>query len=273
MGKIAQALSIAGSDSGGGAGIQADLKTFQERGVFGTTAITAITAQNTTGVFDIHPIPLQTIQAQLKAIADDFNISAFKVGMLGNSELIKCVSDCIKKYDFGYFVLDPVMITKGGVALLLEQNSIDALKNDLIPLCDIITPNLHEAKALTNIDIKDKQGAKEAAIKLQEMGAKVVVIKGGSTNNSTSNTCEDWVFVSDEEFTLHSPRFDTAQTHGTGCTFSACITAELAKGNNIKQSIEIAKEYISAAISNPLNIGSGHGPTNHWAYSKSKKND
>ena len=270
MSKIAQALSIAGSDSGGGAGIQADLKTFQQRGVFGTTAITAITAQNTTGVFDIHPIPLQTVQAQLKAIADDFDINAFKVGMLGSPELIKCVAKSIQEYDFGYFVLDPVMITKGGVPLL-EQNAIKAIKDELIPLCDVITPNLHEAKALTDINITDKQSAKEAALKLQKMGAKVVVIKGGITNNNRSEFSEDWVFTQDEEFTLSSPRFDTAQTHGTGCTFSACITAELAIGDSIKESIILAKEYIGAAISNPLNIGSGHGPTNHWAYSLKKE--
>ena len=270
MSKTVQALSIAGSDSGGGAGIQADLKTFQERGVFGTTAITAITAQNTTGVFDIHPIPLETVQSQIKAIADDFTIKAFKVGMLGSIELIKCVAKNIKKYNFGYFVLDPVMITKGGVPLL-EQSSINALKEELISLCDVITPNLHEAKALTNIDIKDKQSAKEAALKLQDMGVKVVVIKGGNTN-SASKICEDWVFMENEEFTLNSPRYNTPQTHGTGCTFSACIAAELAKGNSIKQSIVLAKEYISAAISNPLNIGSGHGPTNHWAYSLNEKN-
>lgn len=270
MSNIVQALSIAGSDSGGGAGIQADLKTFQERGVFGTTAITAITAQNTTGVFDIHAIPLETVESQIKAIADDFTIKAFKVGMLGSIELIKCVAKNIKKYDFGYFVLDPVMITKGGVPLL-EESSIKAIKDELIPLCDVITPNLHEAKALTNIDIKDKQSAKEAALKLQEMGAKVVVIKGGDTI-STSEVCEDWVFTLNEEFILNSPRFDTSQTHGTGCTFSACITAELARRNSVKDSIVLAKEYISAAISNPLNIGSGHGPTNHWAYALSEKN-
>ena len=271
MSKIAQALSIAGSDSGGGAGIQADLKTFQERGVFGTTAITAITAQNTTGVFDIHPIPLQTVQLQLKAIADDFTIKAFKVGMLGSPELIKSVATSIQDYNFGYFVLDPVLITKGGVPLL-EQNAINAIKNELIPLCDVITPNLHEAKALTNIDIKDKQSAKEAALILQDIGAKVVVIKAGNTNDDTSIISEDWVFTQDEEFTLSSPRFDTVQTHGTGCTFSACITAELAKGNSMKESIILAKDYISAAISHPLNIGAGHGPTNHWAYSLQKKN-
>jgi len=265
MSKIVQALSIAGSDSGGGAGIQADIKTFQERGVFGTTAITAITAQNTTGVFDIHPIPLQTIDSQIKAIADDFKINAFKVGMLGNAEVIQCVSKNIQKYDFGYFILDPVMISKGGVSLI-EQNAIKALKKELIPLCDIITPNIHEAKALTNIDIKDKKSAKQAALVLQNMGVEVVVIKGGYTDNTASEICEDWVFTKNEEFTLSSPRFNTAQTHGTGCTFSACITAELAKGNSIKESIVLAKKYISAAISNPLNIGAGHGPTNHWAY-------
>ena len=272
MSKVAQTLSIAGSDSGGGAGIQADLKTFQERGVFGTTVITAITAQNTTGVFDIHQIPLETIQTQLKAIADDFNIKAFKIGMLGSAEVIKCVSKSIKEYNFGYFVLDPVMISKGGAALL-QENAINALKEELIPLCDVITPNLPEVKALTNIDIKDKQSAKKAALILQKMGAKVVIIKGGHTNNSTSEICEDIIFTQDDEFTLSSPRFATVQTHGTGCTFSACITAELAKGNSIKQSIFLAKEFISAAISNPLNIGSGHGPTNHWAYSLKKKDD
>lgn len=270
MSNVVQALSIAGSDSGGGAGIQADLKTFQERGVFGTTAITAVTSQNTTGVFDIHPIPLESVESQIKAIADDFTIKAFKVGMLGSIELIECVAKNIKKYDFGYFVLDPVMVTKGGVPLL-EQSSIQAIKDELIPLCDVITPNLHEAKALTDIDIKDKISAKEAALKLQEMGAKVVVIKGGDTK-STSAVCEDWVFIQNEEFTLNSPRFDTTHTHGTGCTFSACITAELAKGNSMKDSIVLAKEYISAAISNPLNIGSGHGPTNHWAYALKVKN-
>lgn len=271
MSKIVQTLSIAGSDSGGGAGIQADLKTFQERGVFGTTAITAITAQNTTGVFDIHPIPLETVQSQIKAIADDFTIKAFKVGMLGSPELIKCVAQNIQKYDFGYFVLDPVMITKGGVPLL-EQNSIKAIKDELIPLCDVLTPNLHEAKALTDIDIKDKHSAKKAALKLQKLGAKVVVIKAVNTNNISNEISEDWVFTKDEEFTLRSAKFDTTQTHGTGCTFSACITAELARGNSIKQSINLAKDYISAAISNPLNIGSGHGPTNHWAYSLNEKN-
>jgi len=269
MSKIVQVLSIAGSDSGGGAGIQADLKTFQERDVFGTTVITSITAQNTTGVFDIHQIPLQTIESQIKAISDDFTIKAFKIGMLGSADVINCVVKSIKQCDFGYLVLDPVMISKGGVPLL-EKNATNALKNEIIPLCDVITPNLPEAKALTNIDITDQISAKKAALKLQKMGAKVVIIKGGHTHNSTSEICDDWIFTQNEEFILSSPRFITTQTHGTGCTFSACITAELAKGNSIKQSIILAKEFISEAISNPLNIGSGHGPTNHWAYNRKK---
>ncbi len=270
MNKIAQSLTIAGSDSGGGAGIQADLKTFQMRKVFGTSAITAITAQNTTGVFDIHSIPLETIKSQLKAINDDFEIKAFKVGMLGTAEVIKCVVKCIKKYNFGHFVLDPVMIAKGG-APLLEQSAIKALKEDLIPLANIITPNLPEAQALTGIEISDKNTAKLATKKLQDLGVEIVVIKGGHTSNSTSEICEDWVFSKDEEFTLCSPRFDTVHTHGTGCTFSACITAELAKGKSIKESIVIAKDYISQAISNPLNIGHGHGPVNHWAYKEGER--
>jgi len=190
--------------------------------------------------------------------------------MLGSADVISCVVKSIKQCDFGYLVLDPVMISKGGVPLL-EENATNALKNELIPLCDVITPNLPEAKALTNIDITDQKSAKKAALKLQKMGAKVVIIKGGHTNNSTSEICDDWIFTQNEEFTLSSPRFITTQTHGTGCTFSACITAELARGNSIKQSIILAKEFISEAISNPLNIGSEHGPTNHWAYNHKKR--
>ncbi len=272
MSKIAQALTIAGSDSGGGAGVQADLKTFQMRGVFGTSAITAITAQNTLGVFDIYQIPLLSINSQLKAINDDFEIKAFKVGMLGTDEVIRCVATCIKNYNFGYFVLDPVMIAKGG-ASLLEQSAVQALKDELIPLANIITPNLPEAQALTGIEINDKKSASMAAKSLQDLGAEVVIIKGGHGDNSKSTICEDWVFFKDEEFVLSSARFDTVHTHGTGCTFSACIAAELSKGKSVKKSILLAKDFITQAISNPINIGHGHGPVNHWAYKEGGEND
>ncbi|MBN6066977.1 bifunctional hydroxymethylpyrimidine kinase/phosphomethylpyrimidine kinase [Aggregatibacter actinomycetemcomitans] len=265
MSKVAQALTIAGSDSGGGAGIQADLKTFQMRGVFGTSVITAVTAQNTLGVFDIHAVPLQTIQHQLKAIAEDFAIRAFKIGMLGSAETIRCVAEALRQYDFGRLVLDPVMIAKGG-APLLAKSAVDFLSEFLLPLADVITPNLPEAKALTGIEVVDERSAKQAAQMLQARGVKTVVIKGGHSGDSQSAMCCDWVFTPDEHFTLESPRYPTQQTHGTGCTFSACITAELAKGAGVKQAIETAKDYITAAISHPLNIGHGHGPTNHWAY-------
>lgn len=265
MVKIPQALTIAGSDSGGGAGIQADLKTFQMRGVFGTVAITAVTAQNTLGVFDIAPIPVSTIQAQINAVVEDFEIDAVKIGMLGNVEIIEAVAESLEKQAFEKIVLDPVMIAKGG-APLLQQNAISALKQHILPKAFVITPNLPEAAALTGIDIVDLQTAEKAAIMLQEMGVNTVVIKGGHSDNSKSAVCLDWVFTQNNHFTVEAERFPTQQTHGTGCTFSACITAELAKGNSIEQAIRTAKKFITAAISHPLNLGQGHGPTNHWAY-------
>ncbi|MDH2923789.1 hydroxymethylpyrimidine/phosphomethylpyrimidine kinase [Nicoletella semolina] len=260
-----QALTIAGSDSGGGAGIQADLKTFQMRKVFGTSVITAVTAQNSLGVFDIHAVPLKTVEAQLKAIADDFQISAFKIGMLGNAETIIGVASMLKKLDFRQLVLDPVMVAKGGAALL-ESEAIYALREYLLPLAMVITPNLPEAKALTGVEIIDDQTASLAAHILQEQGVKNVVIKGGHLAHSQSAVCRDWVFTPEAQFVLDSPRYSTRHTHGTGCTFSACLTAELAKGKAVSSAVKIAKDFITQAIAQPLNIGQGHGPTNHWAY-------
>nr|WP_177175193.1 bifunctional hydroxymethylpyrimidine kinase/phosphomethylpyrimidine kinase [Basfia succiniciproducens] len=262
---IPQVLTIAGSDSGGGAGIQADLKTFQMRGVFGTSVITAITAQNTLGVFDIHPIPLASIQAQLRAVAKDFSISAVKIGMLGNTEIIQCVADCLEQYQFSHIVLDPVMIAKGG-ATLLEQSAVAALKNLILPKACLITPNIPEAERITGTQIKNEADIFNAAQIFHELGANTVVIKGGHHNNSQSKLCKDWVFTQKGYFTLEAPRFATPHTHGTGCTFSACLTAELAKGKPVEQAVRTAKSYITAAIGHPLNIGHGHGPTNHWAY-------
>lgn len=264
--KIPQALTIAGSDSGGGAGIQADLKTFQARRVFGMTVITAVTAQNTLGVSDIHAIPTSTISAQLAAIAEDFQPRAFKIGMLGTAEIIACVAEEIKKYDFGWCVLDPVMIAKGG-APLLQQSATQALIDELLPLADVLTPNIPEAEYLTGLTITDETNCRQAAEKLLHRGAKTVIIKGGHSQNSASDSCTDFVFSADgSAFQLTAPRFDTPHTHGTGCTFSASITAELAKGNDVETAIRTAKAFITAAISNPLGIGQGHGPTNHWAF-------
>lgn len=260
-----QTLTIAGSDSGGGAGIQADLKTFQMRGVFGTSVLTAVTAQNTLGVRAVHTVPTDMIRAQIEAVRADFDIRAFKIGMLGTAEIIECVADALKNCRFGPLVLDPVMIAKGG-APLLQGSAIRAMKEHLLPLTDVLTPNLPEAQALTGIDIRSRQDAERAAKMLQQDGVKTVVIKGGHLCDSQSNVCTDWVFMPDDALELSSARYPTLHTHGTGCTFSACLTAELAKGRTVPEAAQTAKDFITAAISNPLNIGSGHGPVNHWAY-------
>ena len=264
MTQIAQALTIAGSDSGGGAGIQADLKTFQMRGVYGMSVLAAVTAQNTLGVQAIHGVPLDIICAQIDSIAADFQVAAFKIGMLGTAEVIECVAEKLAGKPFGRLVLDPVMVAKGG-APLLQQNAVSALKRHLLPLADVLTPNLPEAEALTGIDIQTDADAERAARILQETGVQTVVIKGGHSGGSKSEICRDWVFMPDGQFTLESPRFPTPHTHGTGCTFSACLTAELAKDESVEAAIRTAKQCITAAISQPINIGHGHGPVNHWA--------
>ncbi|CAM3758216.1 bifunctional hydroxymethylpyrimidine kinase/phosphomethylpyrimidine kinase [Avibacterium endocarditidis] len=271
MTHIAQALTIAGSDSGGGAGIQADLKTFQMRNVFGMSVITAVTAQNTLGVTDIHLIPLSTIKAQLKAIVEDFTPNAVKIGMLGTAEIIQTVAAFLRKHPFANVVIDPVMIAKGG-ASLLEQSAIQAMREQLLPLADVLTPNLPEAQALTGLKAEDRHSITQIAERLQQMGAKTVIIKGGHQQNSGSALCQDFIFTPTESFVLESPRFNTPHTHGTGCTFSACLTAELAKGQPLEQACKTAKAFITSAITHPLNIGHGHGPTNHWAYSQEQKN-
>ncbi|OBX05180.1 phosphomethylpyrimidine kinase [Gallibacterium genomosp. 3] len=267
MSQIAQALTIAGSDSGGGAGIQADLKTFQMRWVFGMSVVTAVTAQNTLGVSDIHLIPTSTIKSQLAAIYQDFSPNAVKIGMLGTAEIIECVAEQLRHYAVKNLVVDPVMIAKGG-ASLLEQSAVTVMRQLLLPLADVITPNLPEAETLTGVQITDEQSVAQAAKILQELGAKTVVIKGGHRDNSRSDVCRDWIFSAEGNFVLESPRFATQQTHGTGCTFSACLAAELAKGKSVSAACQIAKDFVTAAISHPLNIGHSHGPTNHWAYAQ-----
>lgn len=257
----AQVLSIAGSDSGGGAGIQADLKTFQMRGVFGTSVLTAVTAQNTLGVHHIHLLPCDSIHAQIRAIAEDFDINACKIGMLGTAAIIECVADALQSCRFGTLVLDPVMVAKGG-APLLQADAVAALKRYLLPRVDVITPNLPETERLTGIAVHNQHDARRAAAMLQDWGAQTVVIKGGHAQGSTSR---DWVFMPDGVLELAVPRIDTVRTHGTGCTFSACIAAELAKGRTTEQAVRTAKQFITAAIANPINVGSGHGPVNHWA--------
>ena len=257
-----QTLTIAGSDSGGGAGIQADLKTFQMRGVFGTSVLTAVTAQNTLGVSAVHLIPTDIIAAQIEAIRADFEIRAYKIGMLGTAQVIECIAENLKKCRFGKRVLDPVMIAKGG-APLLQDSAVEAMKRLLLPDTDILTPNLPEAEALTGVRIENRQDAERAAKILQDCGVKNVVIKGGHLGDSRSEYCTDWLFTPDDVFEFADRRFPTAHTHGTGCTLSSAIAANLAKGFDLHESVGRAKEYVSGALAAMLDLGRGSGPMNH----------
>lgn len=269
MNEYPQALTIAGSDSGGGAGIQADLKTFQERQVFGTSVITAITAQNTLGVHDIFNLPLQTIERQFDAIATDFHIRGVKTGMLANAEVIQTVAKKLKTAPFGPLVIDPVMVAKGG-ANLLEKTALQALKEQLIPLATIITPNLPEAGIIVEKELTSKEDIERAAKEIQALGAKNIVIKGGHRLDVPDAT--DFLLLEDgSNFWLTKPRLNTKRTHGTGCTFSAVITAEIAKGQEVLTAVKIAKDFIQMAIENTIAVGHGHGPVNHWAYQKGGK--
>lgn len=260
-----KALTIAGSDSGGGAGIQADLKTFQELDVFGMSAITAVTAQNTLGVHGVHAIPPEIVAAQIDAVSQDMGVDALKTGMLFSTEIIEVVAEKIKQYGWRKVVVDPVMIAKGGAALL-QQEAITALKKYLLPLAYVVTPNIPEAEEIIGMRIQTDSDKIEAAKKFIQLGAKHVVIKGG--HDQDSNESVDLLFSGDDHFTFQSKRFATKNTHGTGCTFSAVIAAELAKGASVFDAVSVAKRFISAAIEEDLQIGSGHGPTNHWAYKR-----
>jgi len=260
-----KALTIAGSDSGGGAGIQADLKTFQELEVFGMTAITAVTAQNTLGVHGVQAIPKEMIASQIDSVAQDLGVDALKTGMLFSAEIIETVAEKIRQYGWKKVVVDPVMIAKGG-APLLQQEAIIAVKEFLLPYAYIITPNIPEAEELTGITIQTEADKIEAAKELIRFGVKNVIIKGG--HDQDTNKSIDLLFDGKDSYTFTSHRFPTKNTHGTGCTFSAAITASLAKGLSVYDAVSIAKSFITAAIEEDLELGSGHGPTNHWAYKR-----
>lgn len=260
--KRAQVLTIAGSDSGGGAGIQADLKTFQELGVFGTSVLTAVTAQNTRGVHGVEAVSAELLAQQLDAIGSDFSIEACKTGMLFDASRIETVASGVKRHAFKQLVVDPVMIAKGG-ASLLQDTAVEALKTALLPLATVVTPNVPEAEVLTGLTIRSSRDRFEAATRILSLGAKAVVLKGGHLEGERA---EDLVMTTSEAFLVSAPRIQTQDTHGTGCTFSAALTAELAKGRPMIEATVTAKRFIQSAIAHGLKIGSGHGPTNHWAY-------
>lgn len=254
------ALTIAGSDSCGGAGIQADLKTFQSLGVYGMSAVTAVTVQNTQKVHAIQEMTPQIVLDQITCLFDDIAIDAVKIGMVSSIALIEAIAEALGKVQRPPVVLDPVMISKSGYALL-KEDARQALVDKLFPLADVVTPNIHEAEALVGYDISDQDQMEKAAKQIIALGAAKVVVKGGHMEGSAAT---DILFDGETFSEVTSPRLETTNTHGTGCTFSSAITAYLAKGNSFVEAVQKAKTYIAGAIEHALDIGKGHGPTHHF---------
>ena len=257
-------LTIAGSDSGGGAGIQADIKAISATGSYACSAITAITAQNTLTVSAIHPIPLEHVEKQLDAVFNDLNIIAVKVGMLADTDIINVVAKKLKQYQPAFLVVDPVMVTRNG-DLLLEKSAIDTLKTELLPMADLITPNLLEGAALIDYQQPiDEQAMQSMVSGLRQLGAKAVLLKGGYLQeNQNSN---DLLILANSAQQLLAERIPTNNTHGTGCTLSSAIASYLAQGYELTQSVQLGKDYITQALTyaNQLSIGQGHGPVHHF---------
>jgi len=256
--RIPVALTIAGSDSGGGAGIQADLKTFAAFGVHGTSAITAITAQNTRTVSAIHEVPVRMIRAQIDAVVEDIGVQAAKTGMLASAEIIEAVAAAIQEHGIRNLVVDPVMVAKGG-ARLLHNDAIAALYRYLLPLAAVLTPNIPEAEVLLGRPLKTLDDRRQAARDLVALGPRAAVLKGG---HDEASAAMDIYWDGVEMVELTARRIATKNTHGSGCAFSAAITAGLAKGEDPLEAVEAAKAFITAAIEHSLELGSGHGPVN-----------
>lgn len=254
------ALTIAGSDSSGGAGIQADLKTFQALGVFGTSAITAVTVQNTQKVYAIQEINPEIVHDQIVCLFEDMTINAVKIGMVSSIALIDAIADALGKVQRPAIILDPVMISKSGYALL-KEDARQALVDKLFPLAEVVTPNIHEAEALVGRSIKDLKQMEAAAGQILELGAEKVVVKGGHMGGDMAT---DILYDGQAYNHISSPRMNTLNTHGTGCTFSSAITAYLARGFDFFNAVQQAKTYINGAIAHALDIGKGHGPTHHF---------
>lgn len=264
----ARALTIATSDSGGGAGIQADLKAFSAMGCYGMSVLAALTAQNTTDVTGIHALPPDFVALQIDTVVDDLGVDAVKIGMLFNTEIIEVVADRLAEHSINNIVLDPVMVAKSG-AKLIKDEAIKTLKTNLFPISKNITPNLPEAEALLDIEIEDRSQMESAARKLLELGPGSVLLKGGHFSDEKSIDCLV-LSESDENgndiYWFEAERIHTPNTHGTGCTLSSAIAAGLAKGNPLPRAVREAKDYISGAIEagSEYTIGEGHGPLHHF---------
>jgi len=259
---IKQVLTIAGSDSGGGAGIQADIKSMSANGVFAMSVVTAVTAQNTEEVTDVFELPTSIVAAQIDAVFDDFDVAAVKTGMLSSAAIVETVARMLKPQNVRNLVVDPVMISKSG-HLLLKPDAISAIKGQLFPLALLVTPNIHEAQQLSGIEIKTLADARRAAKIIHGSGCKHVLIKGGHlpTDRATDLLYDGRFFnVFKGEF------IDTPHTHGTGCTFASAIAAHLAQGKSVNDAVQVAKTYLTEAIRHSLAIGHGTGPTNHFYF-------
>lgn len=255
-------LTIAGSDSSGGAGIQADLKTFAARGVYGMSALTAITAQNTLGVQGVFELPAEFVGQQIDSVMNDSAADAWKTGMLANADIIHVVAERARRYGVERLVVDPVMVAKSGDPLLQPAAQV-ALIQELLPLAYVVTPNHHEAQALTGLAIHTVEDMRRAAAAIRAFGARYVVVKGGHL--PAASDAVDVLYDGQQFVEFRAPRVDTANTHGTGCTFASAIAAELAKGDTVIEAVRRAKAYLTAALqaAATLRIGKGHGPLDH----------
>jgi hydroxymethylpyrimidine/phosphomethylpyrimidine kinase len=259
MKRVPTALTIAGSDSGGGAGIQADLKTFSALGVFGTSALTAITAQNTRAVTAVFELPPDLVAAQIDAVVTDIGADAVKTGMIANSELIRIVAAKIREYGLTNLVVDPVMVAKSGDRLLREE-AVAALRTELLPLATVVTPNLPEAEVLVDRPVAALDQMRAAAADIVALGARSVVVKGGHLPGDPID-----IFYDGEHYLeLPAKRVETTSTHGTGCTLASAIAAYLARGSDLEAALRGAKAYLTAAIEHAYPVGHGHGPVHHF---------
>ena len=254
------ALTIAGSDSGGGAGIQADLKTFHQFGVFGTSAVVAITAQNTIGVHGVHPIPVDMVRAQIEAIADDLPPNAIKTGMLATVELVKAVAGAIEHFRFSNYVLDPVMVATSGDPLL-DKEAQQTVREYLVPLSTLVTPNLDEASILVEDKIDSIERMIAAGKTLVGIGASAALIKGGHLDKER---IEDVLVAGESVIQIPHRKIDTTSTHGTGCTLSSAIAAGLALGRSLEYAVRDGLAFVQRAIASAPGLGKGHGPLNHF---------
>jgi hydroxymethylpyrimidine/phosphomethylpyrimidine kinase len=257
-------LTIAGSDSGGGAGIQADLKTFAAWGVYGTCAISAITAQNTIGVTAAEPLPADLVTAQIEAVAGDIALHATKTGMLATAAIVEAVAAAIEDLELPNVVVDPVMVAKSGDRLL-SPDAIEMVRVELLPHARVVTPNIPEAEALSGRIIGSLDAARDAARAIHALGARTVVVKGG---HAPGDEVVDLLFDGERFTEFRTPRINTVNTHGTGCTFASALAAALALDRTIHEATELAQIYVAGAIRHALAIGHGHGPLNHFWQAK-----